>query len=108
VHSLRHNVERDGKGVTNDDTVTMQWFRKGAEQGHARPQYNLGVIYKSGKGVNRDMRAESSGTKPCRCVVSARRVGVTQDYTAALHWYRKAAAQGYKMAFQNWKRHHKR
>ena len=29
----------------------MQWFRKAAEQGDANAQFNLGVMYGSGRGV---------------------------------------------------------
>jgi len=40
-----------------------------AEQGYAKAQYNLGVLYNKG-------------------------IGVPQDYTEAMKWYRKAAEQG--------------
>ena len=32
----------------------MRWFRKAADQGLARAQYNLGVMYFEGLGVKRD------------------------------------------------------
>ena len=44
------------------------WFRKAAEQGHARAQVNLGTSYGQGKGV-------------------------AQDDAEAVKWYRKAAEQ---------------
>ena len=31
------------------------WFRKAAEQGHPKAQYNLGVIYAKGRGITKDM-----------------------------------------------------
>ena len=45
------------------------WFRKAAEQGLARAQYNLGVGYYQGAGV-------------------------PQDYVAAARWFRMAAEAG--------------
>jgi TPR repeat protein len=32
----------------------MTWYRKAAEQGHAGAQYNLGVMYATGKGLPED------------------------------------------------------
>jgi TPR repeat protein len=43
--------------------------RKAAEQGNAKAQFNLAVMYDSGKGIR-------------------------QDYAKAVKWYRKAAEQG--------------
>jgi TPR repeat protein len=35
----------NGNGVTKDYTEAMRWFRKAADQGNARAQYNIGVLY---------------------------------------------------------------
>ena len=48
-------------------------FRKAAEQGHAEAQYNLGICYEDGDGVE-------------------------WSYTEALKWYSKAAEQGHEEA----------
>ena len=48
----------------------MQWFRKAAEQGGAKAQLNLGLMYVNGRGVR-------------------------QDYAQAAQWFSKAAEQGY-------------
>ena len=40
-----------GRGVRQDYTKAVQWYRKAAEQGLADAQYNLGVAYVKGKGV---------------------------------------------------------
>ena len=58
-----------GLGVIEDDTQAVYWFRKAAEQGHAKAQYNLGVMYESGRGI-------------------------AKDDTQAVYWFRKAAEQG--------------
>jgi hypothetical protein len=59
-----------GKGVKQDYAEAVKWYRKAAEQGDAKAQFNLGAAYKSGEGVQ-------------------------QDYAEAEKWYRKAAEQGY-------------
>ena len=46
----------------------MKWWRKAAEQGFAKAQFNLGMMYDNGYGV-------------------------TQDYAEAVKWFRKAAEQ---------------
>lgn len=51
----------------------MRWFRKAAEHGYAKAQYNLGAFYEAG-------------------------IGVTKDTAEARRWYQKAAAQGYEKA----------
>jgi len=48
-------------------------FRKAAEQGHAEAQYNLGICYEDGDGVE-------------------------WSYTEAIKWYSKAADQGHEEA----------
>ena len=65
-----------GRGVRQDYTKAVQWYRKAAEQGDAKAQSNLGLMYDSGRGVR-------------------------QDYTQAVQWYRKAAEQGYAKAQYN-------
>ena len=58
-----------GRGVPQDNTEAVAWYRKAAEQGDAVAQQGLGYMYANGRGVPLD-RIE-----------------------AAL-WYRKAAEQG--------------
>ena len=52
-----------------DYAAALQEWRPLAEQGSAKAQYNLGVMYDNG-------------------------LGVPQDYIEAVNWYRKAAEQG--------------
>jgi hypothetical protein len=65
-----------GEGVNRDQTASIEWYRKAAEQGFALAQFNLGVAYENGNGV-------------------------TQDYATADAWYRKAADQGLRTAQLN-------
>jgi TPR repeat protein len=41
-------------GVKKDKIKSAQWYRKAAEQGHARAQVSLGAAYESGEGVPKD------------------------------------------------------
>jgi TPR repeat protein len=59
----------NGEGVERDHTQAIQWYRRAAEQGNIRAQYNLGVMHAKGEGV-------------------------PQDHTEAVKWYRLAAEQG--------------
>ncbi len=74
--------EMVNKGVAADNDGNYQeavrWYRKAAEQGHAKAQYNLGVMYYNG-------------------------FGVTQDRTEAKKWWEKSAAQGNQTAINNLK-----
>ena len=51
-------------------------IRRSAEQGYTEAQYNLGRCYYNGEGVS-------------------------QDYTQAVYWWRKAAEQGHRMAINS-------
>ncbi len=44
-----------GKDLPKDDALAAFWFRKAAEQGDERAQYNLGISYYNGEGVAKDM-----------------------------------------------------
>lgn len=45
----------EGKGVPQDYTEAVNWYRKAAEQGFASAQYRLGNMYKDGQGVIQDI-----------------------------------------------------
>jgi TPR repeat protein len=51
----------------------FRWFRLAATQGHADAQCKLGMMFKLGRGV-------------------------AKNVTEAIHWYNLAAAQGHKQA----------
>ena len=55
--------------MLQDDVEAVRWFRLAAEQGHAKAQFYLGLMYRTGKGV-------------------------PQDYVEAARWFRLAAEQG--------------
>jgi TPR repeat protein len=62
-----------GRGVEQDDQQAVEWFRRAADKGLPRAQYNLGVTYRDGRGVE-------------------------QDYQQAVEWFRRAADQGHPPA----------
>ena len=59
----------NGRGVTQDYNEAVKWYRKAAEQGNARAQRALGIMYRYGYGV-------------------------AKDFVLAHMWYNLAAAQG--------------
>ena len=59
-----------------DAAEAVAWYRRGAEQGDARAQYNLGGMYREGRAV-------------------------PQDAAGAVAWYRRAAEQGHARAQYN-------
>ena len=69
----------NGQGVPEDDAEAVVWFRKAAEQGYARAQFNLALGYDLAKGV-------------------------PEDDAEAVLWYRKAADQGHAPARPTWGR----
>ncbi len=62
--------------MPQDDAKAVRWFRRGAEQGDAEAQFNLGFMYSEGRGV-------------------------PQDYAEAVRWYRRGAVQGFAGAQYN-------
>jgi TPR repeat protein len=43
-----------GRGVPQDYAEAVRWYRKAADQGYAKAQYNLGNMYWYGRGVPQD------------------------------------------------------
>jgi TPR repeat protein len=88
-----------------DYPTALRLIRPFAEQGVARAQYNLGVMYNEGRGVAQDYveaikwygKAAEQGYSDAEYnlgVMYETGHGVPQDFTAAANWYRKAADQG--------------
>jgi TPR repeat protein len=87
-------------------------LEKSARLGHARAQYNLGVMYDNGLGVNTNpkkafdwyRKAAEQGNEDAQFnlgVAYTLGVVVTQNYDKALDWYHKAAEQGQSDAQNN-------
>ena len=103
----------DGKGVTENLTEAVKWFTKAAEQENAKAQYNLGICYYYGYGVQyRDRReavkwytkAAEQGLPMAQCnlgVCYENGNGVEKNFEEAVKWYTKAANQEYARAQYN-------
>jgi TPR repeat protein len=86
-----------------------QWL---GEQGDARAQSNLGVMYAKGRGVRQDhaaaahwyRKAAERGNSNAQfnlALMHTEDRGVPQDHGAAAAWYQKAAEQGHGRAQYN-------
>jgi hypothetical protein len=94
-----------GKGVSQDYSNAVVWFRKAADQGDARAQYDVGDLYFRGivvprsyaDAVNWTQKAADQGYARAESGLAymySNGAGVPQSYTDAIKWYRKAADQG--------------
>ena len=70
------DLRSHGRGGPQDYSEVVQGYRKAAEQGDAKSQFDLASMYYHGKGVQ-------------------------QDYAEAIRWCRKSADQGYLKAQVN-------
>ena len=95
-----------------DYAAALRLWRPLAEQGDADAQYNLGVMYDNGRGVQQDdgeavkwfRKAAEKGFAKAQCNLGSmyeEGKGVPQDYAEALTWYRIAAEQGHAGAQYN-------
>lgn len=73
---------KDGRGVAQNDTEAMQWYRRAAEQGDAEAQYNLGKMFYERRGFAQNRR-------------------IAQNDAEAVQWYQRAAEQGHALAQNN-------
>ncbi|MSP33056.1 MAG: sel1 repeat family protein, partial [Pseudolabrys sp.] len=62
--------------MPQDYAQAVKWYRLAADQGNAKAQSNLGLMYDNGQGV-------------------------PQNYAEAMRWYRLAADQGLAEAQSN-------
>ena len=121
-----------GEGVLKDNVQAVYWFTKAAEQGgdrdyesrwytaclgecqsveqgYAKAQFHLGVMYEKGEGVSEDdvqavywyKKAAEQGHTEAQShlgTMYATGAGVIEDYVQAVYWYKKAAEQGHAEA----------
>ena len=88
------------------------WYLLAAKQGHARAQYNLGLMYRDGYGVPQDHKtavkwlrlAAEQGNASAQTNLGAMYYlgqGVPQDDKTAVKWFRLAAEQGHSKSQSN-------
>ena len=91
-----------------DYQTALKLWRPLADQGDARAQYNLGLMYRNENDIQNNVEAVKWYRKAAEQGVLRSQyslglmyyngVGVKQDYVEATKWYRKAADKGYAMA----------
>jgi len=92
-----------------DYATALREWRPLAEQGDALAQYNLGVLYRKGRGVPQDdvqarqwyEKAAAQGQAKAQYNLGTLYLnggGVPKDYQQALRWFRMAADQGEALA----------
>ena len=97
---------------SGDFATALRKWKPLAEQGHARAQYHLGVMYHEAEGVPQDYaeaaiwyrKAADQGHAMAQNNLGfayEKGQGVPQDYAEAVKWYRKSAEQGYARAENN-------
>lgn len=91
---------------SKDYAEAYKWFKQAADQGNAKGQNGLGLLYKYGNGVEKDAKEAVKWFKLSaeQNYASAQNNlgtmyengnGVTKDYKEAAKWYRLAADQGH-------------
>lgn len=100
-------VDAGGQAEKNRNYAeAVKFYRKAAEQGDARGQLALGVMFGFGRGVQQDYaeaarlyrKAGEQGLAEAQFNLGEMYysgVGVAQDHAEAARWYRKAAEQGH-------------
>lgn len=92
-------------GSDGDLAEAARWYRKAVDQGLREAQFNLGLMYDNGKGVEQDLavvakwyrQAANQGLKEAQFnlgVMYDVGEGVPRDYAVAASWHREAAGQG--------------
>lgn len=105
----------DGDGVEQDFVKAAGWYRIAADQGNARAQHNLALMYESGEGVSHDLAEAAkwyrmaadqgnAGSQNNLAALYESGEGMPQDDAIALDLYRRAAKGGDENAVSNVKR----
>lgn len=92
--------------------MAIAWLRLAANQGDAKAQFNLGLLYDHGRGVPQDSaeaakwyrKAAYQRHAEAQFILGVMHVdgeGVAQDYVLAHMWFNLSAAQGFDNAAKN-------
>jgi TPR repeat protein len=98
--------------VAKNEAEAVKLYRKAGEQGHAMAQYNLGLCYGEGTGVEKNVaqsfnwyrKAADQGQAPAQfnlgcCYYNGQ--GVVKNDLLAYQWCLLASANGHEMARKN-------
>ena len=97
---------------SHDDATALRELHPLAEQGDARAQFYLALMYKNGRGVPEDYKTavkwytlsaeqEYAKAQYNLGILYKDGEGVPQDYKEAVKWWRLSAEQGYAKAQNN-------
>jgi TPR repeat protein len=81
-------------GVTPDDSQSVAYFRKAAEQGQVGAQFRLGIML----AFYWYNLAAEQGDAFAQCNLANMYYSVTRDVEKAAYWFKLAAEQGYHLA----------
>ena len=110
------NASDDGETVVAEkefvDHYAIKKTKEAAKLGDIEAQFDLGVMYDTGKGLEQDFtaavrwysEAAEQGHAKAQfnlAVMYDKGQGVKQDYAEVAHWYRKAAERGHVQAQYN-------
>jgi hypothetical protein len=112
AHRLAGWYRNGEEGLHQSLGLSFRWDLRAAEGGHLNAQYNTGVCYDTGKGVEVDNEAAVAWFKTAAergdraaqsnlGVALAKGRGTPQNYELAAEWYQRAAGQGYAIAMVN-------
>jgi TPR repeat protein len=96
-------------GLRNDNVTAAKWYRKAAELGDAKAQFELGRCYAKGKGVSKSMeeaaawyrKASDQGLAVAQWSLGScyrQGAGVSKNATEGAKWLKEAALQGLGVA----------
>ena len=96
----------------NNMPLAFKDFLAGAKEGHIYAQYNVGLMYEQGLGINKNTKEAvywynesaiqgNSAAQFNLGVCYENGIGTTVDFKKANEWYRKASVQGDGMAVGN-------
>jgi hypothetical protein len=94
-----------GDGIPEDKPEAEKWYRKAAEQEHAKAQFNLALMLNKGDGIPEDKpeaekwyrRAAEQGDADAQlnlALMLYKGDGIPENKPEAEKWYRKAAEKG--------------
>ena len=107
------DFDKGSAAIRNGDYAeAVKWFRLSAEQGYAKAQYNLALMYANGQGVSQDYKeaakwfrlSAEQGNAKAQTSLGFMYVlgqGVIQDDVYAHMWWNIAAASGNFFAQKN-------
>ena len=91
-----------GWGVAQDDGRAFELYERAAQQGHVDCQYNVGTMYRDGRGCEQsDERAAEQGRADAQSILGCAYQygqGVPQNYERAVELYKLSEAQGHAIA----------